>query len=318
MPTSQTATAADTVQISAVTVRASQATVRLFNSAEISAVPYVFDNKFELEEDLETTNTVEVITDFVQYDTWRPLPEKDNNTFLVCRTPPGVHDTDNTVLELWLTYSNGASDQKLLANVADNGFSWSSFSHPEWSPDGSQIVLSVETASEWQIVIISSEVGAPDPTVVYSTTKPDVCGDPSFSPDGTTVVFTETLGSDDNISTVTLGATQVYTVLANGQPWGDPTYSSDGFFILFSFQDAAPDMTNPYGLWGIAYMYSTGLNPLQIVVSDAANLHPVWVAPTQIAWQWWDGSVFQLALCDLAGQGRMDIGEGEYPRTVVM
>lgn len=318
MPTSQSATAADTVQISATTARALHLQGRPFNFVDIDGVPHVFSNELELEDDIETTNTVEVITDFVQFDTWRPLPEKDNNTFLVCRTPPGIHDTDNTVLELWLTHSNGAPEQKLLGNISENGLGWDSYSHPEWSPDGTQIVLSAETSTEWQIVIISSEVGVPDPTVIYSTTKPDVCGDPSFSPDGMTVVFTETIGSDNNISTMTLGATQTYTVVTTGPLYGDPTYSSDGFFILASAQDSAPDMSNPYGTWFLFYMYSTGLNTLQIVSPDTANLHPVWVTPTQIAWQWWDGGVFQLALCDLAGQGRQDIGEGEYPRTVVM
>lgn len=93
---------------------------------------------------------------FVQYDSWRPVPKPDNTMTLVCRTPEGDHDTTLTDLSIWAVNSEEGKEAWSVLSVAENGYGWDGFGHPEWSPDGSQIVLFAETATEYQIVILGA------------------------------------------------------------------------------------------------------------------------------------------------------------------
>lgn len=97
-----------------------------------------------------------VAGDFIQYDTWRPTPNPTNTLVLLCRTPEGVHDTDYSQLSLWTVHPLGTSENPEIAVVADNGFGWDSYGHPEWSPDGKNIVVWVETATEWKLMLLNA------------------------------------------------------------------------------------------------------------------------------------------------------------------
>ncbi len=156
-------------------------------------------------------------------------------------------------------------------------------------------------------------------TIIHSVTKPDIVSDPSYSPDGTTVVFVEKLSSTYKISTLLLDDS-TYTVLQSGpDPYADPYYSADGFFIVYAKQTSPVSGPEPYGQWSLHYMSSDGTGDTTILDDGNANMHPTWATPTQIAFQSWENGIstaFQVSLIDLAGQGRIDVGEGEYPRTV--
>ena len=160
------------------------------------------------------------------------------------------------------------------------------------------------------------------PYELYSVYKPNTLGDPSFSPDGTHVIYTEHFRSNYFISSIALGATQVQTELfISPNPLADPSFSADGFFILFAEQKVLPSVSFPYGKWRLRYMNADGTGVLTILDDGNANMHPCWVTPTQIAFQHWQygatpSTAFQIALIDLAGNGRMELGEGEYPRVV--
>lgn len=157
---------------------------------------------------------------------------------------------------------------------------------------------------------------------VYSVTKPDIISDPSYSPDGIKIIFVEKIGSTYSISTITDEATPDHITLISGAlPYADPFYSVDGRFILFSMQVSGETLSEPYGVWSIYYMYADGSGLTTVVDDGNANLHPCWVTPIQIGFQFWQygatpSAAFQIGLIDLAGQGRMDIGTGSYPRTV--
>lgn len=157
---------------------------------------------------------------------------------------------------------------------------------------------------------------------IYTVTKPDVAGDPSYSSDGSRVIFVEKIGSTWKISTLTLGATPVHTVLQSGSAeYAEPHYSPDGRYILYSQLVGAVSGPHPYGQWALKYMTAAGSDVTAILNDGNANLHPCWITPTQIAFQYWTygtSTSFQIALIDLAGNGRMNIGEGEYPRGVLL
>lgn len=143
---------ANTVQVSATTARNRGVVRALGGTADISERVDV--GRVELPNEVDISNVVSVVTDFVQFDTWRPIPRGDNQRVLVCRTPQGDHDTDLTGLELWTMRPDGSLERKEIASPADNGFGWDSYAHPEWSPDGEFVVVAAETATEWKLVLL--------------------------------------------------------------------------------------------------------------------------------------------------------------------
>ena len=157
---------------------------------------------------------------------------------------------------------------------------------------------------------------------IYTVTKPNTVADPSYSPDGSLIIFVEKIGSTYKISTIDQVATQTHTVLQSGsQRYADPYYSPNGQLIVFAVQTGAVSGPNPYGQWALKYMFSDGTGLSTILDDGNSNIHPCWVTPTQIAFQYWTNGVsteFEIALIDVAGQGRVNVGPGEYPRGVTM
>ncbi len=158
------------------------------------------------------------------------------------------------------------------------------------------------------------------PTTVYSVTKPDLLADPSYSPDGERIIFVEKIGSTWKLSVINVGATYSYEVLLTStNPLADPSFSADGFFILYAEQVSPVSGPAPYGQWALKYIEEGVAGVVTILDDGNANMHPTWATPTQVAFQNWEYGVsteFQVSLVNLAGQGRVDLGEGEYPRIV--
>lgn len=95
------------------------------------------------------------------YDSWRPNPKPDaNNQILTCRTPVGEHDTGTglTHITLWIIPAD-ASDETLVVDTP-TAKGWVSYSHPEWSPSGDDLVLAVETSTQYQLVVLDT-AGSP-------------------------------------------------------------------------------------------------------------------------------------------------------------
>ncbi len=95
---------------------------------------------------------------FVQFDTWRPVTSPDNGLVLVCRTPLGEHDsyTGQTHLALWTIMSDGTHERPAVLRPADNGYGWTSYAHPEWSPSGDDVVVAAETSTTYELVVLDA------------------------------------------------------------------------------------------------------------------------------------------------------------------
>jgi len=160
----------------------------------------------------------------------------------------------------------------------------------------------------------------PIPVEVFSILKPDAVYDPSYHPDGTQIIFVEHVRAVYRIVTVTVGATVVRNTLYSSLfPLQDPTFSEDGFFVLFSEEKTLPSGGAPKGVWRVRYVGVNDRIVNTIIDDGAANMHPCWVSSSQVAFQTWQygatpSSEFQISVCDLTGRGRIDLGPGEYPR----
>lgn len=113
----------------------------------------------EVSDVVAITDSLTIAGVFVQFDSWRPVPKPDDNSLmLVCRTPENYHDSLVALqhLSLWTIRPDGSDEHPVLTDPTINGFGWVRQSHPEWSPDGQTIVLMVETATEYQLVLMNS------------------------------------------------------------------------------------------------------------------------------------------------------------------
>lgn len=144
---------------------------------------------------------------------------------------------------------------------------------------------------------LTEEVGVEDvlthviegiPVEIYSSLAPNEVYDPNWSPDGTRVIFVEHVRAVYQICTILVGATYVKEVLYKSlYPISDPSYSADGYFILFAEETVPPDDTLPYGQHRLRWMKEDGSDVTTILDDGNANMHPTWTTPHQVAFQWW-------------------------------
>lgn len=150
--TAQTANPTNTLNISETVVPLVHIVSMISNELNISEVAT------RGQESLPPTNTLdisEIVTaggELIQYDSWRSVPKFDNSLYVLCRTPLGEFDsyTGLTDMTLWTVDHDGLNEILRLDVPSTQG--WTSYSHPEWSPDGQEITIAVETSTEYQLV----------------------------------------------------------------------------------------------------------------------------------------------------------------------
>lgn len=120
----------------------------------ISETTGVHTNRFTPPNAVEIDNIVVVGGTLNQYDTWRSVPRFDNMLFLICRTAVGTYDTDLSNINVWTVDHDGLNEFLRITKPSDHG--WVTYGHPEWSPDGQEVVIATETVTEWQLVIVDS------------------------------------------------------------------------------------------------------------------------------------------------------------------
>lgn len=105
------------------------------------------------------TDSLGVVSTYVPFDSWRPVPKPDGNELmLVCRTPEGTHDSEEGLEELsfWTIRPDGTGEHQVLTDPTVNGYGWTKQWHPEWSPDGNQIVFVVDDGTETKLILLNS------------------------------------------------------------------------------------------------------------------------------------------------------------------
>ena len=132
--------------------------------------------------EVDGTDPVQLTFDGTVEHTW-PRPSPDGSKVLFYRSAPGSSVTDVDTNNLWVMDRDG-SNQRLL--VADGANGWTRQGHVEWSPDGTQLVMSAGGELKMDLVITAPD--GSDPKVVTPRNVLTAI-DPSWTNDGSGVLF---------------------------------------------------------------------------------------------------------------------------------
>jgi len=272
------------------------------------------------------------LTNDPAYDSWWARISPDRRTILFYRTPAGTHDRDYSKTSLWAMAADGTNLVELRPAGLDG---WVFQGHAEWSPDGSQLVMFGGSRFSPQIWITNNLGG--DPRAVTQRGGSNV--DPSWSPDGRTIVFVGCPGSlclpnDHEIYTIPAAGRVPTRITYDNLPDNDPYFSHNGRELAWLTKLSGGLLS--VGTWDIRLLpvtqtgsqvtAATGAQPKLLLPDkdNAINSKPSWSLDDQTIYfhraigslkggfQIWAINVDGSNLRELtAGQG----GSNEYPGT---
>jgi Tol biopolymer transport system component len=247
--------------------------------ARLDAGDIVYDgglagDRFEIFTMRPDGSGVRQLTDDVAYNSWWPRPSPDRSRVLFYRTPAGVPPVEYERASLWLMNADGSGAHVLLPEAA---FGWTFQAHAEWSPDGSTIVF---TAATTQALIMTIAPDGSNLRVLGGGPGANV--DPSFSPDGKSIVY---VGCPS--WTCTPATSEVFIMPADGNGPRvqltsdtirdqDPRLSPDGTRVAFLSQTAPPSADAPHGEWHLRLVGRDGSGVRQITTGPALESAPWW------------------------------------------
>ena len=129
-----------------------------FLSDTVGIVAHLRDQFAHFSDAVGITDSLTVHGVFVQYDSWRPVHKPDATLLLICRTPENYHDTPAGLANMtfWTVEMDGTGEKPAIHSPATNGYGWTAYYHPEWSPDGMNIVMITETSDHYQLTIFNA------------------------------------------------------------------------------------------------------------------------------------------------------------------
>jgi Tol biopolymer transport system component len=216
------------------------------------------------------------------YDSWWARLSPDRHTILFYRTPAGTHDHDYSKTSLWAIGADGTDPVELRPAGLDG---WVQQGHAEWSPDGTQLVMFGGDRFKPQIQI-SDDLGQ-HPRAVTDRKGTNI--DPSWSPDGRTVVFVGCPGSfctpsSHEIYTVPAAGGSVTRLTHDGVQDNDPYFSHRGDQLAWLSKISGGLLEQ--GVWDIRIMpvvqtgnavtAAPGAEPRRIIGDDNINSKPSW------------------------------------------
>ena len=206
-----------------------------------------------------------------QVDSWWPRMSPSRTEIAFYRTPKGVHDTDYTQATLWIVNVDGSGLRQLRAKGADG---WDAQGHAEWSPDGTQLLMFGGARSNPQIFVTNADGGRPRQV----TDRPGTNVDPSWSPDGKSIVFVGCpqavcYENDYEIYVVPVGGGDARRLTNNDLRDHDPYFSPDGKSIAWL---ARTDPSGPVGVWNIRIMNANGSGQRAVTNDGQINSKPSW------------------------------------------
>lgn len=205
------------------------------------------------------------------FDSWWPRLSPDRTNVLFYRTPKGIHDTDFTQTSLWWMRADGSGLRELRPKGTDG---WDQQGHAEWSPDGRSMVMFGGAKSNPQIFITD----AAGRSARRLTDRGGTNIDPSFSPDGRSIVFVGCPNAicfvqDYEIYLMSAEGGEARRLTSNDKRDHDPYFSPDGSRIAWLQQT---DARGPTGSWNIRIMRSDGSEQRAVTDDRNINSKPEW------------------------------------------
>jgi Tol biopolymer transport system component len=173
-----------------------------------------------------TGGDVHQLTHDSKFDSWWARISPNRQTIVYYRTPKGIHDRDFSKTSLWVMAANGTHQEELRPAGLDG---WVIQGHAEWSPDGKQLVMAGGSRVSPQIWITDSLGG--DPRQVTRRGGSNL--DPSWAPDGRTIVFigcpsSFCLPNDREVYTISTAGTGATRITDDSLQDNDPYFSHSG------------------------------------------------------------------------------------------
>jgi len=222
------------------------------------------------------------LTDDPAYDKWWPRISPDSEKILYYQAPyRSPSDPDRQLYQnaaLWVMDADGASPIR-LRDPGDDG--WLIQAHAEWSPDATELVM-CGTEDLSVHLFVTDTAG----TILRQLTSGDGWNcDPSWSPDGTTIVYNhcDTNGCGSNtpsqleIRTIAASGTGPPSAPLTGDGLADydPYYSPDGNTIAW-LVNVNPSGWGGGGVWSIRMMNADGSNQRWLINDNQVNSKPSW------------------------------------------
>ena len=207
------------------------------------------------------------LTDDPTWASWWPRLSPDRTTIVFERTPAGVHDADHTQVAIWAMDADG-SDVRLLRDVGADG--WDLQGHVEWAPDGGSLTLFGGEA-------VNPQVWLAEPTGALRrpiTDRPGTNIDPSFAPDGRSVVFIGCPSAtchpaDYEVYRIPVEGGEATRLTNDRRRDHDPALSPDGTTLAW--------LTHFGGTtWDIRTAAADGTGPRRLLRDSATTSRPEW------------------------------------------
>jgi len=205
-----------------------------------------------------------------RYDSWWGRRSPAGDRILFYRTPRGIHDRDYSKTGLWIMNLDGSSPVELRPAGSDG---WKVQGHAEWSPDGQQLVMFGGGAST-QIYITSTTGQSPR----QLTNRAGTNVDPSWSPDGTSIVFVgcpTAICFPQNYEVYTIavaGAADVRRLTKDSIRDHDPYYAPDDSALAWLSQTTS----GLIGVWNIRIAAADGSGVRNLTNDNNVNSKPQW------------------------------------------
>lgn len=213
------------------------------------------------------------LTSNPDYDSWWARIAPDRRRILFYRTPKGVHDTDYGRTSLWMMSADGTGQTLLLDTGA---YGWGMHGHAEWSPDGRSLVMFAGNRINPQLFITDTAGRSPR----RITNRGGQNLDPSWSPDGATIVFVGCPAAicferNYEIYTIPAAGGQATRLTKNTVRDHDPYYSPDGARIAWLAQTDRSAFGG-IGAWDVLVMGADGSHPRNLTRDGQINSKPQW------------------------------------------
>lgn len=248
---------------------------------------------------------VRQLTSDPSFDSWWPKISPDRTKLMFVRTPPGVHDTDYKQVSTWVMNIDGSNLQEILPH---GSYGWVYQGHPEWSPDGTEIVTMChgEVGRGVQVCIVNAD--GTNPRMVTNranSTQIDpfqnnggrggVSVDPSWSPDGQWILFIgcpvfACVENEYELYRIHRDGTQEERLTFNAIRDHDAYYSPDGTTIAY-LKNSSGVLAGPWGIYKIdPSIHPTPNDPLSyspeipIIDDGSINSKPGWALDSDTIW----------------------------------